>query len=101
MSTIKIEISQEIYTRLEEQARQVGKMPEELGRELLETSIQICNASASSTVREVLHAKGQMRPLRDSLRRKIIPGVTLDEVRESLKQAAGLSLSEIISTQRG
>lgn len=53
------------------------------------------------TTTEVLQAAGRVRPLSEALRQKIIPGVTLDEVRNALSEATGPSLSEIILEQRG
>lgn len=43
---------------------------------------------------------GRTRPLSQTLRDKIIPGVPLDEVRLALAQAAGPSLSDILLEQR-
>ena len=42
-----------------------------------------------------------MRALSPTLRGKIIPGVTLDEVRTILAHTAGPSLCDIIQEQRG
>ena len=53
------------------------------------------------TTPEVLQAVGRIRQLSEALRQKIIPGVTLDEVRSALSEAAGPSRSEIILEQRG
>ncbi len=101
MSTIVIDISVETYRRLEEQARKAGKAPEIFTRELVESALEAREEAQPKTAREVLLAMGQVRPLSETLRRKIIPGVTLDEVRAALTQAAGPSLSEIILEQRG
>ena len=101
MSTIVIDIPPETYERLEEQARKAGKAPEALTRELLETALQAREVARPRTAREVLQALGRVRPLSETLRSKIIPGVTLDEVRIALTHAAGPSLSEIILEQRG
>jgi predicted DNA-binding protein len=101
MSTIVIDIPPETYKRLEEQARRDGKAPEALTRELLETALQAREEAQPKTAREILQASGRVRPLSETLRRKIIPGVTLDEVRIALTHAAGPSLSEIILEQRG
>ncbi|MFB0534662.1 MAG: hypothetical protein ACETWR_06740 [Anaerolineae bacterium] len=101
MSTIVIDIPPETYERLEEQARKAGKAPETLTRELLETALQAREEARPRTAREVLQALGRVRPLSETLRSKIIPGVTLDEVRIALTHAAGPSLSEIILEQRG
>ena len=96
-----IDIPPETYKRLEEQARRAGKDPEALTRELIETALRICEEAQPKTAREVLQEAGRARPLSDTLRHEIIPGVTLDEVRLALTQAAGPVLSKIILEQRG
>ncbi|MDH7487830.1 MAG: hypothetical protein QHJ81_16345 [Anaerolineae bacterium] len=101
MSTIVIDIPAETYRRLAEQAHRAGKAPEIFTRELVESAVQTREEMPPRTVREVLQAAGRIRPLSETLRRKIIPGVTLNEVRMALSQAAGPSLSEIILEQRG
>jgi predicted DNA-binding protein len=100
MSTIVIDISPEAYKRLEEQARHAGKAPEALTRELLEKALRDPKGPAHRTARDVLESLDRIRPLGETLRRKIIPGVTLDEVRTSLSQAEGPSLSEIVLHHR-
>ena len=101
MSTLIIDLPQETYERLEAQARKVGKAPETLTLEFIETALKAEEGTPSRTARELLQASGRIRPLSPALRRKIIPGVTLDEVRRMVSRAAGPSLSEIILRQRG
>src|SRR5262245_45626487 len=101
MHTIIIDLSPEMYQRLEEQAQKTGQAVEVLSRELLETALKSQAMARSQTARDVLHAAGRARPLSETLRKKIIPGVTLDEVRTILAHAAGPSLSAIIQEQRG
>jgi hypothetical protein len=101
MSTIMIDLPPESYKRLVEQARRLGQAPEVLSRVLLEAALQAYEAAQPKTAREILEAAGRIRPLSVTLRRKIIPGVTLDEVRAILSQAPGPSLSDIIQEQRG
>ena len=103
MGTIVIDIPPEIYKQLEEQARSTGKALEVFSRELLQKAVRARQESQHpySTAREVLQASARIRPLSQVLRRKIIPSVTLDEVRTALTQAGGPSLSEIILEQRG
>ena len=96
MHTIVIDIPPETFRRLEEQSRRAGKAPEEFTRELVEAALQSYEAGRPQTTRQVLQAAGQVRPLSDNLRRKIIPGVTLAEVRATLAESGGPSLSEII-----
>ncbi|MBI3801182.1 MAG: hypothetical protein HY268_29950 [Deltaproteobacteria bacterium] len=74
---------------------------EVLSRELLEAALQSSEVAHPRTTREVLQATGRTRSLSATLRRKIVPGVTLDEVRAILAHAAGPSLSDIIQEQRG
>ena len=101
MNTIVIDLPPEIYKRLEEKARKAGQAVEVLGRELLETALASPEVRHRQTARTVLQAAGRTRPLSDALRSKIIPGVTLDEVRAILSRAAGPSLSDLIEEQRG
>ena len=101
MNTITIDLSPETYKRLEAQAHRIGQAPETLGRKLLEAALQAVEIKQPRTAREILRAAGRTRSLSPTLHDKIIPGVTLDEVRTILSQAAGPSLSEIINEQRG
>lgn len=101
MSTIIIEVPPETYRRLEEQSRRAGKSPEVYTRDLLETALQNYQESQPRTTREVLRALGRVRPLSENLRRRIIPGVTLEEVRKILAQTADPTLSETLLKQRG
>jgi predicted DNA-binding protein len=101
MPTIVIDLSLEVYKRLEEQAHQLGKAPEALTRELLETALHAQEESQPRTAQEVLQAAGRVHPLCEALRRQIIPGVSLDEVRRVLTEAAGPTLSAFILEQRG
>jgi len=101
MSMIVIDIPPQTRERLEEQARKAGKTVEALTRELIETALETRQEAGPKTAREVLQAAGRIRPLSDALRRKIIPDVTLEEVRLALTQAAGPSLSALILEQRG
>lgn len=101
MNTITIDLPPETYKRLEAQAHRTGQAPETLGRKLLETALQATEINQPRTAREILQAAGRTRSLSTTLRDKIIPGVTLDEVRAILSQTTGPSLSEIINEQRG
>jgi predicted DNA-binding protein len=101
MSMIVIDLPIETYKRLKAQARKAGKPPETFMREALESALQAGEQAQPKTARDALVAMGRVRPLSESLRRKIIPGVTLDEVRAALTQASGPSLREIIIEQRG
>jgi hypothetical protein len=89
MNTLTIDLSPETYKRLEERTESgpsTGSAGERTPR----------NSAADR--RTPSPANG---PLSPTLRNKIIPGVTLDEVRTILSQATGPSLGEIINEQRG
>ena len=53
------------------------------------------------TVREALQDAGLLTELSPHLKAKILPGVTLDAVRQSLARATGKPLSELIIELRG
>ncbi len=92
------------YRRLQEWARWVGKTPELLSREIVEQALQqhtLPTAPPPRTARQILQAAGRVRSLSPALQQRIIPGVTLEEVRASLARAGGQPLSEIILEQRG
>ena len=101
LDTMAVHIPQEIYRRIAKQARQMGKAPDEWTREVIETALLAREKAQPQSTDEVLRAAGRIRPLSEALRGRIIPGVTLDEVRSALSEAAGPSLSEIIEEQRG
>jgi hypothetical protein len=91
------------YHRLQELAQQTGRTPESLTREIVERALRDTAASTPSppkTARQILEAAGRVQPLSPSLRQKIIPGVTLEEVRTALDKTSGPTLSEIILQQR-
>ncbi|MEA3346309.1 MAG: hypothetical protein U9Q78_08760 [Chloroflexota bacterium] len=103
MSTLAIELSLETYQRLQERARRVGKPPESLIQDLVEKALreERMEKELGKSAREILQASGRVRPLSEALRRRIIPGVTLEEVRSALSRAGGPSLSELVLEQRG
>ena len=72
-------------------------------RQAVRLSIEVASSSAgpAPSVREALQSTGRLRELSPHLEQKIIPGVTLQQVRESLARAAGKPLSEIVIEQRG
>jgi len=101
MSSITIDLPVETYKRLEAQARSVGQDPATLSRELLESALEARESVQHRTARGVLQTAGRVRSLSTTLRDKIIPAVTLEEVRMIFKHAGGPSLGEIIQDQRG
>ncbi len=100
MHTISVTLPAATYRRLEEQAQRVGKEPDRLVRELLEHALKAREKAHPQTARHILQSSGRVRPLSETLRRKIIPGVTLDEVRASLNRAGGPELGDIVLEQR-
>jgi hypothetical protein len=99
-----IKLSPRHYQLLQGIALKMGKAPETLSREILEQALQQTTMEPPpdrEAVRLVLRAAGRAQSLSPALRQRIIPGVTLEEVQESLAQAGGKPLSEIILEQRG
>ena len=89
------------YRRLQAWAERVGKTPESLTREIVEQALAHYTPPPSSqTTRQILEATGRVCDLSPTLRRMILPNVTLEEVRASLANAGGPPLSEIILQQR-
>jgi hypothetical protein len=100
---ITVRLSLIPYHRLQELAKEAGKTPELLTREIVEGALRERTSPAHptpGTAREILEAAGRVRSLSPSLRERIIPGVTLEEVRTALDEAGGLPLSAIILRQR-
>ena len=67
----------------------------------LSFELTVSGEVATPSVREVLHNTGRLRELSPHLQQMIVPGVTLEQVREALGRAAGKPLSEIVIEQRG
>ena len=101
MNILEIDLPTETRRRLEAQALREGKTVHELTRELIESGLRSCAESKPQTTKEILQSMGLLSSLSEELRKKIIPGVTLEEVRAALTAAGGPSLSEIIMEQRG
>jgi len=101
VSTLVIDLPPETYKRPQERARQLGQAPEVLSRALLKAALQSSEVTQPLAARAVLEAAGRIRPLSATLRRTILPGVTLDEVRALFSHAAGPALSDLIQAQRG
>jgi hypothetical protein len=101
MNPLEIDLPNETRSRLELQARREGKTINELTRELIESGLRTCAAAEPKTTKEILQSMGRLSSLSENLRNKIIPGVTLDEVRAAMTEAGGPPLSDIIDEQRG
>jgi hypothetical protein len=100
MKTLVIELPTTTYERLRERAEQAGITPEALSRELLEAALEP-TPTGPETTEAVLRAAGLLTELSPALRARIVPGVTLEQVRAALTRANGPSLSEIVLAQRG
>lgn len=103
MNTLAIELPPETYQRLQERARRMGKPPESLIKDLVEKALreEKMEEKVGESTRQILEASGRVHPLSDALRRRIIYGVTLEEVRNALSRTSSPSLGEIVLEQRG
>jgi plasmid stability protein len=100
METLTVKLSSEADRALRERAAKEGKSIEDLTGEMLERAVAE-GANGMTGARELLEAAGRVRSLGPGLRQRIIPGVSLEQVRRSLADAKAPSLSEIILEQRG
>ena len=100
METILLHLPPQSYKALQERAHRAGKSLESFTCELLEQALGQARGSAK-TPREILEGTGRIRPLGEALRRRIIPGVSLEDVQNTLARADGPALSELILQQRG
>lgn len=101
--SLEVTLSPRHYQLLQQMAREVGKTPEALSREILEQAVQKTEEAAPQreAVRRALGAAGRTQTLSPGLSKRIIQGVTLQEVQDSLAEAGGKPLSEIVIEQRG
>ena len=103
MSKMVLDVPPDIYQLLRDRADRSGQPPESVTLDILKAALRPRKQTgrpAPRTAREILQAAGRVRPLSEDLRRRIIPGVTLEEVRAAISQAGGPPLSEIIISQR-
>ena len=104
METITVTLPSETYHLLEEQARRAGKKPTQILVELLEEAMKKKRKGFSKTARSAVHilaASDRLRTLSPHLQSKIIPDVSLKDVKATLQKAGSKSLSDIIIEQRG
>ncbi len=102
-SQVVLRLPAQSFKRLQDWARQTGKTAESLTREIVEQALrqQTAPSPSAKTTRQILEAADRVRPLSPTLRHRIVPGVSLEEVRASIARVGGQPLSEIIMEQRG
>ena len=98
--TLTLDLPPKTYDSLQRWAKKTGVTPEALLRDILEQALQQTSPASPPDTRNILEAAGVLHPLSSALQKRIIPGVSLEEVRQSLDRAGGPPLSEIIRTQR-
>jgi hypothetical protein len=103
--TLTVEIPTKLVPLLNERARKEHKEPEALVVEILEEKLAGAQADDEATReeqwRQQMYQEGRLVKMSDELRARIIPGVTHEEVRQTLARAGGKSLSDIVIEQRG
>ena len=103
--SMTVEIPSKLVPLLNERARKEHKDPEAIVVEILEEQLTSVRADTETTREEQwlqqLYQEGRLVKMSDELRARIIPGVTHEEVRQTLARAGGKSLSEIVIEQRG
>jgi hypothetical protein len=100
---ITVRLSPLPYQRLRRLAEESGRSPESLTQEIVERALAaaaVPEAAPATVASRILAATGRVREVSPALRGRIIPGVTLDEVRAALDATGDPSLSEIVLRQR-
>ena len=103
MTTLMIELSPDLYRKLEKAAAQEAKKPAEWNQALLEERLAAMPAEEGERerARRALREAGLLGELSPGLQRLIRPEVRHEDVEAALAQAGGQPLSEIILAQRG
>lgn len=104
MTTLTLELSPELYDRLDEEAERLGKLPQVLAQEWLVERLASPAPSPISErekAREALRAAGLLTELGPNLSRMADPTVSLEDVVAAMVRAGGKPLSEIVLEQRG
>lgn len=105
MTNLIVELPQELYQKLQEQARQIGKPPELIAGEWLAERLAAAPAPMSERerAREALRDAGLLVEFtaEEQARAKAAVTMTLEEVQAAFARAGGKPLSEIILEQRG
>lgn len=101
MPTLSVQLPAEAYRRLDEEASQSGKPPEELAGEWLMERLTRPAESERHRVREILRQAGMLGELGPELSRLADPSVRPETVEAAIARAGGTPLSEIVIEQRG
>ena len=103
MTTLMIELSPDLYRKLEKAAAQEAKKPAEWTQVLLEERLAAMPVEEGERerARRALREAGLLGELSPGLQRLIRPKVRHEDVEAALAQASGQPLSEIILAQRG
>ena len=103
MTTLMIELSPDLYRKLEKAAAQEAKQPAEWTRSLLEERLAAMPAEEGERerARRALREAGLLGALSPGLQRLIRPEVRHEDVEAALARTGGQPLSEIILAQRG
>lgn len=98
--TLTLDLPAKTYDSLQRWAKRKGVTPETLLSDIIERALQQTSSASPSATRNILEAAGVLHSLSPALQKRIIPGVSLEEVHRSLDRAGGPSLSEMIRAQR-
>jgi plasmid stability protein len=101
--TANIQIPDNLMQRLQARAKREGVAPDSEAADILREALAQDEpvVTERELVLRVLRESGKLVELSPELQKRIIPGVTHEEVRESFARAGGQPLSEIAIEQRG
>jgi hypothetical protein len=101
--SVSIQIPDDVMLKLQQRANREGVEPNSVAADILRAALRHDKpvVNEREAVLRTLREAGLLVGLSPELQKRIIPGVTHEEVRESFAKAAGKPLSEIVIEQRG
>jgi hypothetical protein len=102
MTTLILELSQDIYQRLSEEAERQGKAPQVVVQEWVVERVAPTTISTSNReqTRRILQAAGLLTELGPGLKQMADASIKLEDVVKVLSRVQGKSLSEVVLEQR-
>jgi predicted transcriptional regulator len=106
MTTVTVELTSDLYSRLQREAERLGQPPEKMAQEILMERLEVLPAPTAKSererVREALQAAGMLAELSPQEKQLAAQStMSLEEVRRVLDRSEGKPLSEIVLEMRG
>jgi len=106
MTIVTVELTSDLYSRLQREAERLGQPPEKMAQEILMERLEVLPAATAKSererVREALQAAGMLAELSPQEKQLAAQStMSLEEVRRVLDRSEGKPLSEIVLEMRG